>query len=199
VSTDDENPAPPPTLPDLLRRGLDVVFIGINPGLYSARQGHYFARRTNRFWPAFSRSRLSAAAREGLGVAALEPRHDAMLLDFGIGFTDVAKRPTGNAAELAPGELAAAVPALVEKLRATMPRIACFHGVTGYRPFRRAAFATAAETVALGLQDETIGGTRLFVVPNPSPANAHATPAVQTIWYDRLAELLDALSCQRKL
>lgn len=198
MSTDPEK-AVPPTLPDLLRRGLDVVFIGINPGLYSARQGHYFARRTNRFWPAFSRSCLSAGARDGLGVAALEPRHDAMLLDFGIGFTDVVKRPTGNAAELAAGELAAAVPALVEKLGAAMPRIACFHGVTGYRPFRRTVFAPAAERVALGLQEETISGTRLFVVPNPSPANAHATPAVQTLWYDRLAELLDALRGQRKL
>jgi len=64
---------PPETLPDLLRDGLDIVFVGINPGLYSAQRGHYFARRTNRFWPALSRSVLSRAARRGLGVAELLP------------------------------------------------------------------------------------------------------------------------------
>src|SRR5271170_3771889 len=98
------------TLPDLVREELDIVFVGINPSVYSARQGHYFARPTNRFWPAFSRSILSAAARRGLDVAVLRPEHDAALLDYGFGFTDVVKRPTRNAAELAPGELAAAVP-----------------------------------------------------------------------------------------
>src|SRR6266404_5456243 len=75
---------PPPTLPDLLRSGLDLVFVGINPGLYSARQGHYFARRTNRFWPAFSLSILSAAARRALDVLTLVPEHDGALLDHGF-------------------------------------------------------------------------------------------------------------------
>src|SRR5260370_41993014 len=88
---------PPPTLPDLLRSGLDLVFVGINPGLYSARQGHYFARRTNRFWPALSRSILSAAARRALDVVTLVPEHDAALLDHRFGFTHVLKRPTRNA------------------------------------------------------------------------------------------------------
>ena len=185
------NDEPPlETLPDLLRAGLDIVFVGINPSVYSARQGHYFARPTNRFWPAFSRSMLSAAARQGLGVATLGPDHDAAMLDYGFGFTDVVKRPTGNAAELAPGELAASTPALLAKLEAYRPRLACFHGVTGYRPFHRVVFPDATETPVLGLQPERIGVTRLAVVPNPSPANAHVTPAGQTGWYDRLARLL---------
>src|ERR1700743_1018974 len=67
---------PPGTLADLLRRGPDVVFVGINPSLYSVAQGHYFARRSNRFWPCFSRSVLSEAARRALGVARLEPEHE---------------------------------------------------------------------------------------------------------------------------
>jgi double-stranded uracil-DNA glycosylase len=178
------------TLPDLVREGLDIVFVGINPSVYSARQGHYFARPTNRFWPAFSRSILSAAARQGLGIAMLRPEHDAALLDYGFGFTDVVKRPTGNAAQLAPGELAAAVPLLLAKIEACRPRLACFHGITGYRPFHRVVFPDAAHQPVLGLQAENLGATRLAVVPNPSPANAHATPADQTAWYDRLAGLV---------
>jgi TDG/mug DNA glycosylase family protein len=183
----------PATLPDLLRGGLDVVFVGINPGLYSARQGHYFARRTNRFWPAFSRSILSAAARRSLGVLALVPEHDAALLDHGFGFTDVVKRPTGNAAQLQPGELAAAAPLLLEKLAAHQPRVACFHGLTGYRPFARTVFGDATNAPALGIQSCTIGAMRFFVAPNPSPANAHFTLADQADWYDRLAGFLTQL------
>jgi TDG/mug DNA glycosylase family protein len=179
------------TLPDLLRDGLDIVFVGINPGLLSARLGHYFARSTNRFWPAFSRSVLSAAARRALSVATLRPEHDAALLDHGFGFTDVVKRPTANAGQLAPGELAAAAPALLAKLAVHRPRIACFHGITGFRPFHRAVFPESPHEPALGLQHETLaGGTRIVVVPNPSPANAHASPAEQTAWYDRLAGIL---------
>ena len=109
---------PTDTLPDLLRGGLDVVFVGINPSLYSVAQGHYFARRSNRFWPCFSRSVLSEAARRALGVARLEPQHDRALLDHGFGFTDVAKRASARASELPLSELAAGVADLVAKTRA---------------------------------------------------------------------------------
>jgi TDG/mug DNA glycosylase family protein len=179
-----------PTLPDLLRPDLAIVFVGINPSVYSALRGHYFARPTNRFWPAFSRSVLSGAARRALGVETLTAVHDAALLVHGFGFTDVVKRPTANVAALAPGELAEGIPALLAKLTSLRPRVACFHGITGYRPFHRVAFGESAAAPVLGLQAERIGATRLFVVPNPSPANAHASPAEQTLWYDRLAALL---------
>jgi TDG/mug DNA glycosylase family protein len=179
------------TLPDLLAEDLAVLFVGINPSRYSVEQGHYFARPGNRFWPALSRSRLSLAARRALGVAALDPRHDAALPPHGIGFTDVVKRATPRATDLAPGELAAAAPALLAKLRLWRPRVACFHGVTGYRPFRAAALGLRDGTAAIGSQRETIGATRLFVVPNPSGGNAHFTLAEQTAWYDRLAEFIE--------
>ncbi len=71
--------------------------MGINPGLYSARQGHYFARSTNRFWPAFTSSRLSAHVRAALGTDVLRPEHDAALLGRGIGFTDVVIPERGEA------------------------------------------------------------------------------------------------------
>jgi TDG/mug DNA glycosylase family protein len=177
------------TLPDLLRPGLDLVFVGINPSLYSVAQGHYFARRANRFWPCFSRSALSAPARHALGVALLTPEHDGALLECGIGFTDVVKRASARADEVSRAEFEAGAAVLFAKLERHRPRIACFHGVTGYRPMQR-LIAPGEVALALGLQPSRIAGTRIFVVPNPSPANAHFTPAQQTEWYDRLAETL---------
>jgi double-stranded uracil-DNA glycosylase len=170
--------------------GLDLVFVGINPGLYSARQGHYFARSTNRFWPAFTSSRLSASIRAALGTDALRPEHDAALLALGIGFTDVVKRASGNAAELDRDDFVKWAPRLLGKLRRAAPRVACFHGLTAFRPFLALALGDTERTPALGAQPEVIGSTRLFVVPNPSPANAHFTLADQAAWYNRLADFL---------
>ena len=175
------------TLPDYLRSDLDLVFIGINPGLYSVQQGHYFARTTSRFWPAFSRSRLSEGVRRGLATDVLRPSHDCELLRFGIGLTDLVKRPSGNASEITPSEFEHWTPKLLRKLRRLRPRVACFHGLTAYRPFLKYAW-DSAEAPALGLQTRRLGTTRLYVVPNPSPANAHFTLADQTMWYDRLAD-----------
>jgi double-stranded uracil-DNA glycosylase len=178
-----------PTLADLLRDGLDIVFVGINPSLYSVAQGHYFARKTNRFWPCFSRSRLSERVRRGLRVEILEPRHDKFLPDYGFGFTDLVKRATANVRDLRPGELEDGAAALIAKLEHRRPRIVCFHGVTIYRAVAPVLRLPVAN-FALGAQAGGIGAAQLFVVPNPSPANAHFTPAQQTEWYDRLARSL---------
>ena len=177
------------TLPDLLRDGLDVVFVGINPSVFSVERGHYFARPTNRFWPCLSRSILSRRARQALSVERLGPEHDRALLDHGIGFTDLVKRATAKASELAPSEFAPAVRHLLAKLERHRPRIACFHGVTGFRPVHRLLTGQGSE-IKLGLQDLLLGPTRVYLVPNPSGANAHVTPVEQTRWYDRLAECL---------
>jgi TDG/mug DNA glycosylase family protein len=180
---------PAASLPDLVRENLDVIFIGINPSSFSVAQGHYFARKTNRFWPSFSRSVLSLEAREGLGVTRLEPMHDRALLDHGFGFTDAVKRASPRATDIAPAEFTAAVADLVAKLEQHRPRIACFHGIMAYRHVHRALTRTRADPT-LGAQPIGIGETRFFVVPNPSPANAHFTPADQIEWYDRLARQL---------
>jgi double-stranded uracil-DNA glycosylase len=169
-----------------------VVFVGINPSLFSARRGHYFARPTNRFWGAFSRSMLSRRARDAMGVPLLTPAHDRLLLEHGFGFTDLVKRPTARAAELSPEELGAGIAALRRKLERHQPRIACFHGITGYRPVHHLLMRDRSDP-ALGLQAIAIGATRLFLVPNPSGANAHVSPAQQAQWYDQLAEALTAL------
>ena len=181
------------TLPDLMAPGMKLVFVGINPSVISVEHGHYFSRKTNRFWPAVSASRLSEEARRGLGVERLGPEHDAALLEYGIGFTDVVKVPSANAAGVTPALYAEWSPRLLERIERIRPRVAAFQGVMAYRAFARYALGEPRPVVALGAQPARIGETRLFVVPNPSPANAHVRPADQVEWYDRLADFLDAV------
>ena len=184
------------TLPDYLKPGLDLVFIGINPGLYSVQQGHYFARKNSRFWPALSASVLSEPMRRKLGIDQLFPPHDALLPQFGIGLTDIVKRPSANASELTAKDFERWVPSLIEKIKHYAPRVACFHGITGYRSFLAHAFPNVKCQPMLGSQPEPpghpalMGATRIYLVPNPSPANAHFTLADQTAWYDRLADFI---------
>ena len=167
------------TLPDILAPGLRVVFVGINPSRYAEAQGHYFARRSNRFWPAFSRSRLSLPAREGLGVERLLAEHDVELPRFGFGFTDVVKRASDAAAEVAPGEFAAGVPMLIEKLEALRPATLCFNGLT-------AARAVLGPLVQLGFHPAPLAGARVFAAPSPSGRNPLSNQLAA--WYDRLAD-----------
>ena len=177
------------TLPDHLRRGLNVVFVGINPGTYSVQRGHYFARTTSRFWPGFSASKISAEMRNALAVERLGPEHDAVMTKYGFGLTDVVKKPSGNAAELDVADFVEWGPVLLDKLRRYKPLVACFHGLTAYRPFLKLVLKSDMKPL-LGAQPQVIGMTRLFVVPNPSPANAHFNVKDQAEWYDRLAQFV---------
>jgi len=179
------------TLPDYLAPGMRLLLIGINPSVYSVQQGHYFARRINRFWPAFSQSRLSLEVRAALGRDDLGPADDARLLEFGIGFTDVVKVPSSNAAQITPALFAEWAPILRQRIEQVQPRVAAFQGITGYRAFERYGLGVPKSVAGLGAQATTIGQTRLFVIPNPSPANAHVRPADQVVWYDRLADFVD--------
>jgi len=177
------------TLPDYLELGLDLVFVGINPGLYSVAQGHYFARKTSRFWPAFSASKLSRNIRLRLRLDILTPQQDALLSQFGIGFTDVVKRPSANVGELTIQDFEHWIPVFLNKLQHYKPAVACFHGIMGFRPFLKMGLRLRREP-SLGAQPERVGDTCLFVVPNPSPANAHFRLADQIAWYDRLDDFL---------
>src|SRR5258708_32637499 len=88
------------TLPDYLQPGLDLAFVGINPGLYSVQRGHYFARLTSRFWPAFSASKLSERVRRVLRTHTPPAGHHGALPRFGNRFTDVLWRPRGDRVRL---------------------------------------------------------------------------------------------------
>lgn len=167
------------TLPDYLEPGLDMVFVGLNPSTYSVRAGHYFANPRNRFWAALNRS--------GLAGAELTAEQDGLLPRYGIGLTDVVKRATPQAKGLTAADYRQGAPALRDKLLHYQPRIACFHGLTGYKAYLRYGAGTA-ERAELGRQERTIGGSRVFVVPNPSPANARYSLADLAEWYRRLGE-----------
>lgn len=153
-------------LPDYLAPGLDIVFVGCNPGLYSARVGHYFANPVNRFWKALNRS--------GLVSRTVGPADDSSLLAEGIGLTDLVTRPTRNAAVLTRKDFLRDVPKLKQALERCQPRVVCFHGISVYRWYLRYAEGVRERPV-LGLQPRTIGGSRVFVAPSPSPLNFHAS------------------------
>ena len=136
-----------------------MLFCGINPGLYSTAIGHHFGRPGNRFWPA-----LHGA---GFTDRVYSPYEDRALLAQGYGITNLCPRTTARAEELTPAELARGARALAAKMRRFQPRVLAILGVGAYR----AAFGRPRAT--LGLQPETTGGVRVFVLPNPSGLNAH--------------------------
>jgi TDG/mug DNA glycosylase family protein len=125
-----------------------------------------------------------------LRLNILTPQHDALLPRFGIGFTDVVKRPTANVGELTIKDFDDWIPVFLEKLKHYKPRVACFHGIMGFRPFLKIGLKCLRRQFVLGAQPERVGDTWLFVVPNPSPANAHFRLADQVAWYDQLDDFL---------
>ncbi len=174
------------TLPDYLRSGLAVVSIGLNPSLPSVRAGYYFANPRNRFWRALHGSRLVPAA------AVMEPGTAAMdtLLRHGIGFTDVVKRPTAGGHALRAADFREGAPLLQQKLLRCAPRIAWFHGKQAYAGYLRYAEGITAD-VEWGEQPLRVGDSRVFVTPNPSPANAVFSLDDLIAWYVRLGEFRD--------
>ena len=166
------------TLPDYLRPGLDLVFVGINPGSYSAAKGHYYARPGNLFWWALGES--------GILDGLVNPEMDASLMDQGIGFTDVAKRPSNAASDLSTHEFAAGASALLAKLERYQPIIACFNGISAYN------YCFGPKAVP-GPQTVRVGCTRIFVVPSTSRRNAHYQKEDILHWFRGLKDFLDAV------
>lgn len=150
-------------VPDVIARDLDVLFVGINPGLYTAAVGHHFARPGNRFWPALHRA--------GFTESVLAPHEERRLLEIGCGITNVVNRATAAASELTPAELARGARELVIKVKRYRPRVVALLGLTTYR------VAFDRPHARLGRQRESLGGAALWVLPNPSGLNAHFKPA----------------------
>ena len=154
---------PHPTLPHLLRPGLRVVFIGYNPGLESARLGHYYAHRGNAFW-----RQLNAS---GLVPRDVSFEDDAVLMDLaGIGFTDLCPRPTLRASELTPAECAEGAGRLLREIEENAPAAAVFGGKQLYEIFARRTSGAIGEPVAWGRQPRSLsrGRTAVWVVSSPS-------------------------------
>jgi TDG/mug DNA glycosylase family protein len=147
------------TIKDVIAPGLRVLFCGINPGLYSGATGHHFARPGNRFWPALHRS--------GFTPRLVSPFEERILLDLGLGITNVVARTTPVASELGDDELRAGGQRLRRKVTRYQPNFLAVLGLGAYR----AAFGE--KDARVGLQARTIGTTQLWLLPNPSGLNAH--------------------------
>lgn len=161
-------------IPDVIGDGLRVLFSGINPGLYSAATGYHFARPGNRFWPALHQS--------GFTSSQLRPDEQELLIGIGLGITNVVARATARADELRPAELRAGGHALAAKVARLRPRWLAVVGVTAYRT----AFGRPGASV--GPQAEGLGGTHVWVLPNPSGLNAHWGAADLAAAFARLRE-----------
>jgi TDG/mug DNA glycosylase family protein len=155
----------PSDVPDLLARGLRVVFCGINPGRVSAAAGAHFANPRNDFW------RLLHAA--GFTPRLLGPAEQHAVLEHGIGITNAAYRTTKGSGELRRADFDGAAERLQSLARELRPAWLAFVGKEAYR----GAFGARPQ---LGVQERRLDGTRLFVLPSTSPANA-AVP-----WEERL-------------
>jgi double-stranded uracil-DNA glycosylase len=151
------------TIPDVIAPGLVVLFVGINPGLYSGAVGHHFARPGNRFWPALHEA--------GFTPRVLSPDEDVELPVWGLGITNLVSRTTAVASELSADELRRGRVTLEEKVQRFAPRWTAFVGIGAY------ATAFDRRKAALGPQAERIGESRLWLLPNTSGLNAHYTPA----------------------
>ncbi|HEX5086940.1 MAG TPA: mismatch-specific DNA-glycosylase [Nocardioides sp.] len=155
-------------VPDLLpATGLKLLFVGINPGLWTAATQTHFAHPVNRFYPAL----LAAGIIErpidpSAGMTDEDRLH---LTSRGIGITNIVHRATARADELTDDELRAGGRQLEELVAERHPTLVALAGITAYR------IAFGRRKAVLGRQPETLGGAELWVVPNPSGLNAHET------------------------
>ncbi len=150
---------PPPTLPDLLVPGLDVVFVGINPGETSARAGHYYANPGNAFWRLISASPLVSRM-----VTFEDDGRLAHASPYRIGFTDVVKRVETDSTKVTPAEVRASIDAFRARLRLAHPRAVCF---TGGRQFD-SLFPGVRPSNRWGRQPVELDGAATWVIPSTS-------------------------------
>jgi mismatch-specific thymine-DNA glycosylase len=166
------------TLPDYLRKGMRLVVVGCNPGERSARVGHYYAGRGNQFWPLLYES--------GVIPELLSYNDDKRLVEFGVGVTDLVKRPTKGFDEIERQEFAEGRVLLAQKLEEYKPQVVAFNGKLVYERF-------SGRVCKLGLQQETLYGARVFVLPSTSGQNTGSERAVKMRYFKKLAALLKGL------
>ena len=157
-------------LPDYLAPSLDLVLVGINPGIRSAETGHHFAGVGNKFWKLLFES--------GLVPREMTYEEDFRLPEHGIGITNIVARASPSTTDLTPKDFEKGRGSLLKKIRKHQPRTVAFVGVTVFRELWPAiATGPPPKSIPCGPRTEAIGATALFVLPNPSGRNAHFTYA----------------------
>jgi TDG/mug DNA glycosylase family protein len=153
---------------DLIGPGLRLLFVGINPGLWTAAVNAHFARPGNRFWPALQLAGITPYRIDA--SAGLLRRDRELLLSAGVGISNLVPFATARADELTDVQLRASVSSLTTLVRTSRPKVVAILGLTAYRQ------AFADRKAGPGRQQATVAGTELWVLPNPSGLNAHETP-----------------------
>ena len=164
-------------LSDVLSTCLNVVFCGINPGMRSAAVGLHFANRSNRFW------RVLHLA--GFTDRQFEPEEARLLLDYGCGITSAVTRPTVSATHLSRADYIAAQPVFERKIAKYKPRYLAFLGKPACSVFLN------QRDLSLGLQPTTLGGSAVWILPNPSGLNRAFTICKLTDAYRELLRAFD--------
>lgn len=155
------------TVPDLVGPGLRLLFVGINPGLWTAATRTHFAHPGNRFYPALLLGGVIAREIDrGSGMSDDDRDH---LVERGIGITNVVHRATAKASELTSAELRAGGQQLRRFVAEHRPVVVAIAGITAYRT------AFGVPRADMGRQPHDLEGAELWVVPNPSGLNAHET------------------------
>lgn len=169
-----------PPLRDRIKPGIRVLFVGINPGIRSSLTGHHFAGFSNRFWNLLFES--------GLVPERITYQDDDRLPEWGYGITNIVPRPTPGIDTIVPDEYVAGRVRLRRKILRYRPPIVAMVGVTVYR----AMYPERKGAVTLGLQQDRIGSTEVFVLPNPSGRNANFTYAEMLAAFRKLKRRLIA-------
>ncbi len=168
------------TVDDLIGPDLRLLFVGINPGLWTAATNTHFCHPSNRFYPALRRAGIIDWEFDtNVGMTSGER---ARLAATGIGITNLVQRATARASEVSRAELEAGASRLTAMVSEWGPLVVAFAGVTAYR----AAFGAPA--AVLGRQPDGLAGAEVWVVPNPSGLNAHETVDTLAAWYRRAAD-----------
>src|SRR5271170_246436 len=139
------------TLPDHLRKGMKLVIVGCNPTDSSVRVGHYYAGRDNPFWTILFES--------GVVPEPFDYHDDKRVIEFGIGLTDLVKRPSKTPEELSREDFAEGRIVLSQKLEEFSPRVIAFNGKLTYEQF-------AQRKCNYGLQKQLLYGAQVFVLPS---------------------------------
>ena len=165
---------------DLVDDRVRLLFVGINPGLWTAAVGAHFARRGNRFWPALHAAGITPRLVDvSDGMSDLDR---VLVLGLGIGITNIVPTASARAEELSLDELRAGGVVLEAKVRSRKPSVVAVLGLTAYRQ------AFAKPKAVQGEQGVRFGGSELWVLPNPSGLNAHETVATLASSYRRAWE-----------
>jgi TDG/mug DNA glycosylase family protein len=166
-------------VPDLVGDGLRLLFVGINPGLWTAAVQTHFAHPANRFYPALLAAGIIERRIDPAAGMTQEDRE--YFVSRGLGITNLVPRASARADELSTDELREGGARLVERVESWRPKVVAVAGITAYRT----AFGVRRATV--GAQPEPLGAAQVWVVPNPSGLNAHHTVATLAAAYREAA------------